>query len=869
MSGEPRLARWLLERVAGPFERDVVLGDLAEEFEALRQRRGAAAARNWYRVQVVRSLVPLLRARLATARSIRSRRTVAPMLWSDLKFAGRLALRSPLVTVAVLSTMAIGVAATTAVMSVVGSVLLDPLPYPSPAELVYIRHDGPDFPDWTSTSYPDVQDWRARSHTFAGIVSFTDREVTLTGRGEPQVLSLLEVTEDVDRVLGLRPQLGRYFNAVEFTEGNNAVVVLSNEFWHRQFGGDRAVLGKTIVLNDVAHTIVGVRQALPTDFPTDAELWRPLAVPPGSWMAQRGPNWLSTIGRMRPGVAVASAQSDLSSIAADIAREFPATNAKRPAVELIPLQELAVRGARPMLILLLAAALLVLATACASIGGLLVARSQQRRREFVVRASLGASRARLLGQMLTESIALAFLGSALGVALAPVLLNALLTLYPGSIPRVAEIGVDGRALLVAVAVALIAGVVFGLAPARNARAARLADRLRASDRASASAAQLRLRTAIVVVQVMLSVVLLVGGGLLLRSFLALTRVDPGFRADGVLTFQVAVPRARYDSPERIQLFYDALLARLRTLPGVQDAASVNYVPLGTGIWTHEITVDRDTVIADVRIVSPDYFRSMSIDVKRGRSFSSADDANSPGVVIVNETLARRLAANDNALGRRVRFTDRTPEIVGVVADVHHYSLTDAARAELYVPATQHSLPFRFIVLRTRGAPEEFVNSARSAVHALDRDLPVTDVATMDQRLALALAPQRFRAVLIGSLALAALLLAVLGLYGVIATVVSGRLRELGIRLALGESPGGVQRRVLGWALAPALLGVIFGLSAAYGGARFLTTFVYGISVHDPLVLTLAPAILLVTATAGALFPAVKASRTHLAACLRE
>jgi predicted permease len=572
---------------------------------------------------------------------------------------------------------------------------------------------------------------------------------------------------------------------------------------------------------------------------------------------------------VRPGIGVAGAQADLTRISAALAREFPTTNARRPAVELIPLQELAVRGARPMLLLLLAAALLVLTTACASIGGLLIARSQQRRREFLVRASLGASGRRLLVQMLTESSALALAGSVLGVAVAPLLLQGLVTLYPGRLPRIGEIGIDARALLVAVAVALIAGVVFGLAPARHAREPRLADRLRSAERGSNSAAQLRLRTAIVVVQVMLSVVLLVGGGLLLRSFVALTRVHPGFRTEGVLTFQVAVPRARYNSIERVELFYDALLARLNNLPGAQSAASVNYVPLGNGVWTNEVIVDADTVIADVRIVSPDYFRTMGISLRHGRVFTRSDGTTSPRVAIVNETMARKLGAGRAALGRRIVFTDTTPEIVGVVADVHHYSLAEAPRAEVYVPATQLSMPFRFIVLRTSGAPGDYVSSARAAVQALDPNLPLTDVATMNERLAGAVAPQRFRALLIGCLALAALALAVLGLYGVIATVVAGRTREIGIRLALGESPGTVLRRVLGWALLPALLGATFGLFAAYSGAQLLTTFVYGVSVHDPLVLTSAPVLLLLTAAVGALFPALKASRTDPLTSLRE
>ncbi len=869
MIGEPTVLRWLLAKVAGPAEQDAVLGDFAEEFVVLAEAEGEAGARRWYRGQAMRSLIPLLRARWTAPRAASGRSALLPHLATDLRFAARLARRAPLGTFAVLATMAIGVGSTTAVVSIIGSVLLDPLPYPHPEQLVFLRHDGPDFPDWTSTSYPDVQDWRARNHTFSGIVSITDRELTLTGRGEPQVLHALEVSEDIDRVLGRAPVAGRFFSPAEYTVGNSNVVVLSYEFWQRQFGGARSAIGRSIVLNNVAHTIVGVRPYLTSDFPDNAELWRPLVVPAGSWMAERGPNWLSTIGRLKAGVSVAAGQNDLSAIAAGIAGEFPATNGKRPAVELIPLQELAVGGVRSMLLLLLAAAVFVLATACASIGGLLISRSQQRRREFTVRASLGATSGRLVTQMLTESVGLAFVGSALGVALAPILLKVLVALYPGRLPRIAEIAVDGRALLVAVPIALIAGVLFGLAPTRQARRQGLAHQLRASDRSGTSAAQIRLRTAIVVVQVALSVVLLVGGGLLVRSFLALSRVDPGFRTEGVLTFQVAVPRARYDTPERIELFYDALLARLSALPGVVHAASVNYVPLGTGVWTHEIVAGTDTVIADVRIVSPDYFESMGIGLRDGRLIRSTDRATSPPVVVVNEALARKLQGKGHALGERVVFTDKAPEIVGVVSNVRHYSLIEAPRPELYVPATQHSLPFRFIVLNTRTPPAEFVSSARATVRALDPDLPVTDIATMQERLARAVAPQRFRALLIGSLALAALVLAVLGLYGVIATLVAGRARELGIRLALGESPANVRRRVLRWALAPAALGAVFGLFAAYVAATFLTSFVYGVSIHDPLVLALAPAVLLITAAAGALWPALKASRTDPLTSLRQ
>ena len=609
--------------------------------------RGAQAARRWYTAQVMRSLWPLLRARWSTPRPARARVSRLQHLPGDLRFAGRLALRTPVSTFAVIATMAIGVASTTAVVSIIGSVLLGPLPYPQPEQLVFLRHDGPDFPDWTSTSYPDVQDWRARNHSFDGIVSFTDRELTLTGRGEPQVLHAFDVSEDAERVLGLRPAIGRFFTPSEFRAGNSNVVVLSYEFWQRQFGGLPGVIGQTIVLDNVASTIVGVRPNLRSDFPQNSEIWRPLVVPPGSWMSQRGPNWLSTIGRMRAGVTVEAAQKDLSSIAAGIAREFPATNGKRPAVALVPLQELVVSGARPMLLLLLAAALFVLATSCASIGGLLVARSQQRRREFLVRATLGASNRRLVAQLLTENIALAALGSLLGVLLAPMLLKALVAFYPGRLPRIGEIAIDGRALLVAVTIALVAGVVFGLATLRHARSPKLAEQLRASERSSGSAAQLRLRTAIVVVQVALSVLLLVGGGVLVRSFLALTRVDPGYRTNGVLTFQVALPRARYDTPERIELFYNALLSRLSALPGVVRSASVNYVPLADGVWTHDIVLDNDTANADVRVISPDYFRTMDIALARGRAFASADAAQAPDVVVVNQTLARRLVPKGN------------------------------------------------------------------------------------------------------------------------------------------------------------------------------------------------------------------------------
>ena len=798
----------------------------------------------------------------------------------DVRFATRSLLKRPGFTLTAVLTLALGIGGNTAVFSVVNSVLLQPLPIENAERIVYTY--GRSFPNGAvgaSVSPPDFLDYRAGTtdvfETLAAQGSFLTT-VVVEASDRPEELRGRAATADFLRVLGYEPAAGRTFTEQEEASDASAVVMITHGLWGRMSGYDPAPVGSVLRLDGEPGTVVGVLPA-GLDYPDGVDLWFPLTFGAENFQS-RAAHFLRPHGLLREGVTVDEAQASMDRVSARLEAAYPETNDGWYA-QLLSIQEAFVGSARPALLVLLGGVGMVLLIACGNVANLLLARAATRRGEMAVRASLGASRVRLARQVVTESVVLAGLAGALGVGLAYAGVAALRRFEPGGLPRVDEVAVDGTALLFTLALSGGVGVLFGLAPAGGVGRGGLEDALGAAGRGRVGGSR-RLRSALVAGEVAVSFVLLVGAGLLMRSFAELRAVDPGFDADGAVALPVSFPERSYPDLDAVDAVRDAIAERLAALPGVSAVGAASMLPLsGNGGDTYVYAEQRPPAnardvenTAQIRLVDDGYFDVMGVPMVAGRAFDAGDDRGAPDRVILNETLARDLFPDENPVGQRmVAWLDveRSLEVVGVAADVRQYSLRQEAWREFYLPARQRGARSLQFVVRGRGGTEPPAAALREAVWAAAPGQPVSRVVPLDSYLDGALAQSRFQAFLLGLFAVLALMLAAVGIYGVLAQAVADRRREIGVRMAMGAERGAVTAMVVRQRTTVALVGLLIGAAASLAATRVLRSMLFGVGAADPTTYLVTPAFLLTVVLLSSWLPARQAARTDPATVLRD
>jgi putative ABC transport system permease protein len=813
-------------------------------------------------------------------------------LLQDLRYAVRALRRTPGFTLAAVLTLTLGIGATTTIFTVVNGVLLRPLPYPGADRIANIWNDfGVGAQSLPAVSPLDFRDYQRRSRTFEMFAAGSDGGVVglrgnLTGEGEPERVNVAAVTPNFLPLFGVTPAYGRNFLEAEEADGGPHVVILSDRLWRRRYGADPTIVGRTIQMDGVAHQVVGIlppsfRLALPAEafLITDAELWTPLQfdyahAPPRNY------TFFTVFGRIRPDVTFAQAQAEMDGIALQFRKEFPEHAGTQVRIRAVPLQQDVVKGARPALLVLLGAVGLVLLIACANVAHLLLVRATVREGEFALRTALGASRGAVVRQLLTESAALAVVGGALGLVVTILALALLRALHPSNLPRLAEIDLDGRVLAFTALTCLVTTLVFGLVPALQAAGKDPQRSLQGGGRAGTGGGRHRIRALLILGEVALSVVLLVGAGLLVRSFIALQDVRPGFDADDVLTFQFAMPASRYPNGNSRRTFVRELERRLGELPGVKRVGLISKLPLtGSGplspyAFDEATARNWESVTADGRQVSPDYFAAMNTRLLAGRAFTWDDAVDKPPVIIVDETLARQAWPGRSAVGRQLQLgptgeANNMAEVVGVVEHERSHDLARAVRPLIFYPMGQQLPIVVDVALETAVAPQSLAGAATSLVHERDRDLAVTRMTPMTLYLSEGMAQARFSLLLMTALGGIALLLAAVGIFGVIAYTVTQRTREFGIRLALGEDPRRTRRDVIVRGMRLVVPSILMGLGTSLLFTRFLGGLLYQVSPHDPLTLGGIAALLGGVALVACYLPARRATAVDPAIALRS
>ena len=804
------------------------------------------------------------------------------LLVRDVKYGWRSLRRNSGFTAAAVLALALGIGATTAIMSVVNSVLLRPLSYAEPDRLVVLSHGGAG-----SVAPANFDDWRRQSHAFADVSAAEYWTPTLGGASEPEGINALHVTSRMFPMLGIQPLLGRFFTEDEDQPGRSAVVVIGYGLWQRRFGGDPNIVGRRVGLDGVEYTIVGV---MPRQFQfapfwaTHAELWAPLAL--GPRLVDRNGSSLRIFARLRDGVSLAQARGDLRAVAERLERQFPGSNRN---VTATPLMDLVVGDVRTPLVMLFVAVGFVLLISCANVAHMLLARAA-RHRELAVRCALGASRGRVMRQLLIESLVLGILGGAVGLVLAYWGVHALAAAAPGFLPRASTISLDGPVLLATIILTGLTAVGFGLLPAWRASAVDLAQAFKDGGRGS-SGGRGRLRSVLVGSEISLALLLLVGAGLLARSFVALRRVDPGFDPRGVMTMTLSITGTREAEPGVRTGFYQDVLARVLALPNVSAAGMINHIPIAGDNWGLPFSVEGrakprpgESPSAIYRVTLPGYFGAMRIPLRRGRDFTDADNTSAPAVVIINERMANSLWPGIDPIGRRISFDDSSwVTVVGVAKNVVTSALAAPAEMELYLPYLQqlgylrdmkkHHTYFSLVARAQCGADAAcdaaaLLKPIAAIVHSIDRNIPVGDPTTMTDALESATADTRFYVILLGVFAGVALTLAGLGIFGVIHYLVAQRTREIGIRVALGAEPGRVVRLVVGEGMRVALSGAAVGIVGALLLTRLIAGMLYGIGATDGVTFVVTLGLLLAVAATASYVPARQATRIDPLRALR-
>src|SRR5262245_24706088 len=765
-------------------------------------------------------------------------------LVQDLRYALRLLRRQPGFTAVAVATLALGIGATAAVLTVVNGVLLRSLAYTDPDRLLLLLN-GRSGRMSMSFSPPNYRDVTTQGDVFTVSASFDASSMTLTGEGDPQRLQASTVTGGFFPTLGVRPPYGRAIDEADVAADRH-VVVLGDGFWRRRFGARPDVIGRTLHLDGAPYEVIGIAPPDVT-LPGTPDLWRPLVFTAANVSdSQRGAQWVGVIARLKPGVTLAQANAAIAIVAGRLAKAYPRTNEGRQMIA-TPLQDRIVRDVKPALLVLLGAVSLVLLIASVNVANLLLARANARSREVAVRTAVGAGRGRLIRQFLAESVALGAIGAVAGLLVAWGATRVLVALGPASIPRLNEVSIDFRVLAFAIGLALATSVLSGLVPALSTTAASFS-RAIGGGRGSIGAAGARTRKVLVAAEMALAVVLLVGAGLLIRSYERLSGVHPGFDPDHVLTFHISLPEARYKTSASVLDTVSAYLQRLSGAPGVERAAAVFGLPLDSDFsastsFTRIGEADTaDSPSAGLRVASPDYFSTLKIPLRAGRLFDARDDGAGAEVALINEETARRFWPNQNPVGQQIRVAVRlvsgvrggAKTIVGVVGDVKFRGLDLTAPPEIYLPYAQHPVDTLTIAVRASGDPLTLAPTARGGLAAIDRELAIDAIHTMDDLVGRSIAERRFTMVLLATFATVAVLLAAVGVYGVLAYLVTQRTQEIGVRLAMGAAPGDVVRLFVREGAAVSVIGVALGLGGAVAAARALTSLVFGVTTTDPL-----------------------------------
>jgi putative ABC transport system permease protein len=804
-------------------------------------------------------------------------------LWQDLRYGARMLFKTPGFTLIAVLTLALGIGANTAIFSVVNRVLLFRLPYKDAGRLVMVWGSNPQQgADIDLVSPADLADWRTQNTVFEDLAATNDAPYNLTGMGEPESLIGYSLAANFFQVAGVQPALGRAFTPEEDRAGAPGVVVLSHRLWRRRFGSDLNALGRSVTLNGAPYTVIGV---MPAGFqhPQRAELWTPLRLNSldANQANDRSFRFLRVVGRLKPGVTIEQAQGEMSRVALRLAEQHPDSNAGQ-GVKIVSLQEQYVGDIKPTLLALLGAVGFVLLIACANVANLLLARSAARQKEIAVRTALGARRGRVIRQLLTESVLLALIGGSLGVLLALWSANLLVALFPNNvanlnIPVVEEIPINGSVLGFSLLVSLLTGVIFGLAPAWQASKPDLSRTLKESGAsATAGVSGRRMRSLLVISEMALAVLLLIGAGLMIKSFWRLLQGDLGLNPKNVLTMEVLLSPQKYGGAQQRRDFLQDVMRRIENLPGVEQAGATNFLPL-TGFWGNaSFSIEgrpaprpNEEPSADNRVVTERYFRTMGIRLLRGREFDERDREGAPPVVIINETMARRYWPDENPIGAHINFGQgNKAEIVGVINDVKSFGLEERTHPDIYRPYAQ--APFRLIAFAVRagGDPLSLVAAVKNAIYAVDNDQPVFKVITMEKLAAESITLRRVSMLLVGGLSALALILAAIGIYGVMSYTISQQRREIGLRLALGAQAIHVLRLVIGQGMKPALFGMIIGLLASFALTRLIKGLLFGVGATDPATFIVISMILGAVAIVACWIPARRATKVDPMVALR-
>lgn len=783
-------------------------------------------------------------------------------MWQDLRYGVRMLLKNPGITFVVILALALGIGANTAIFSVVDAVLLRPLPYPESDRLVFLNETSKSM-DEISVSYPNFTDWRNQNQVFEKIGVYNRSSYNLTGVGEAERIVTGQMSADLFAALRVNPALGRLFTNDEDKPGGEPVVVLSYPLWQRRFGGQTSVLNQPLTLNGKSYTVIGIMPA-GFQFPTRVEMWVPVGQLSGepSWQQRGNHPGLYGVARLKPGVTFAQAKAEMTNIATNLEKQYQDSNAGN-GIGVRPLLEIFTSDIKRALWVLFAAVAFVLLIACANIANLLLARAQSRQKEMAIRAAMGAGRWRIARQLLTESVVLALIGGTLGILFARWGIALILYISPDAIPRAKEISLDWRVLAFTIGLSFVTGILFGLVPALQAGVVDVHETLKETGRGTSG--KHWLRSSLVIAEVAATLVLLVGAGLMIRSFYRLQKVNPGFSYDHLTSFSVALPRKKYANNEQREQFYNRLLENLRGLPGVEATAAASGLPLGNNGWQTSFTVDgqpppprEQTPLMEACLVTPDYFRAMNIPLRSGRYFNDHDDRSALigkdlsklsetereiaalNTIVIDEEFARRYWPNEDPVGKRIRLgNDTDPStpvltIVGVVGRVKMEGLaTDSKRVQGYFPYAQIPSNGMTVILKAAGDPNQLIGAVRQQVKQIDPDQPIYGIKSMDDIRAESVAPERLNLTLLSLFAGIALVLAIVGIYGVMSYTVTQRTHEIGIRMAIGAQPRDVFQMVIRQGMMLALIGVVCGLVGAFGLTRLMASMLFGVEPTDP------------------------------------